>query len=164
LDAVVTWERNLKFTGMAESGHPVLMDSKGGPGGGPGPVELVMMALAGCTAMDVISILTKKKQQVTGFHVRAHAERAQDYPKVITRAELEYVVVGRGLNETALLRAIELSLTRYCAVHAMLAKSFPISVKYSILDGEDNLSGNLVKEGRYNHAAHKPRSKGVLGS
>jgi putative redox protein len=151
MQAEVTWEKDLIFTGMADSGYPVKLDSESSPETGVGPVELVAMALAGCTAMDVISILTKKKEQVSTFNVKVKAERATDYPKVISHASLEYVVVGRNIKEESVLRAIELSITKYCPVHAMLEKAFPIELNYSIYEdrGQDNQS--LVKQGTYKH-------------
>ncbi len=86
MDAKVTWKRDLQFTGMSDSGFPVQMDSQSSPDTGAGPVELTLIALAACTAMDVISILHKKRQKVSAFHVQAHAERSDHYPKVITSA------------------------------------------------------------------------------
>ncbi len=149
MDAKVSWDKDLQFTGVADSGFQVRMDSHPGPGAGAGPVEMVAMALAGCTAMDVISILGKQKQDVTALDVRVHAERATDYPKVITSATLEYVVVGHGISEEALLRAIDRSLQKYCPVHAMLKKAFPISTRYSIFEDAKGGSTSLVKEGTY---------------
>jgi putative redox protein len=149
LDARVTWDRELQFVGVADSGYPVRMDSHSTAETGAGPVELTLMALAGCTAMDVISILRKKRQQVEEFHIQAHADRASDYPKVITRAVLEYVVAGRAIEETALLRAIELSVRQYCPVHAMLGKAFPIELRYSILEIRQNGSRERVRQGTY---------------
>ncbi len=86
MEAKVSWEKDLIFTGMADSGYPVKLDSESSPETGVGPVELVAIALAGCTAMDVISILTKKHEQVSGFDVKVKAERASEYPKVISHA------------------------------------------------------------------------------
>src|SRR5512143_2062337 len=114
MDAKVTWQEGMKFVGVADSGYAVKMDSQSGPESGVGPVELTLIALGGCTAMDVISILTKKREQVSKFHVMLHADRATDYPKVITKAMVEYVIEGRAVDEASLLRAIELSLQRYC--------------------------------------------------
>src|SRR5512135_3686390 len=127
MDAKVSWEKDLQFSGVGNSGFQVRMDSHPSPETGTSPVEMVAMALAGCTAMDVISILGKQKQDVTAFDVRVRAERAADYPKVITSATLEYVVVGHAIREEALLTAIDRSLKKYCPVHAMLKKAFPIS-------------------------------------
>lgn len=149
MEARVTWEKDLIFTGVADSGYPVRMDSKSGPETGVGPVELTAIALAGCTAMDVISILTKKKQQVASFHVQVRARRASDYPKVITAAELEYVISGHDIDEASVVRAIGLSVKQYCPVHAMLSKAFPIHLHYSIFETEAGGHGRLVKQGEY---------------
>ncbi len=149
MDARVTWKKDLRFTGVADSGFPVQMDSNSSAETGVGPVELVAIALAGCTAMDVISILTKKQQDVTALEVKVHAERASDYPKVITKAALEYVVVGHMIDEASVLRAIELSVDKYCAVHAMLEKAFPIELHYSIFEGSQKGRKELVKQGIY---------------
>jgi putative redox protein len=145
----VTWENDLIFTGMAESGYPVKMDSKSSPDTGLGPVEMVAIALAGCTAMDVISILTKKQQNVTTFDVRVHADRATEYPRVITQAALEYVVTGHAVDETDLIRAIDLSIKKYCPVYAMLKKAFPIVLRYSIFEEDGKGKQKLIKQGTY---------------
>src|SRR5512140_476671 len=99
MDANVKWQSDLQFIGTADSGFEVRMDSHPGPDTGASPVEMVIMALAGCTAMDVISILGKQRQEVTAFDVKVHAERTSDYPRVITSAVLEYIVVGHGIQE-----------------------------------------------------------------
>jgi putative redox protein len=155
MEAKVTWEKDLMFVGVADSGYAVRMDSKSGPETGVGPVEMTAIALAGCTAMDVISILTKKRQQVTSFHVQVHAKRATEYPKVITGAELEYVVSGHDIDSASVLRAIDLSVKQYCPVHAMLAKAFPIDLKYSIFEEDSSGTKRLVKHGKHQVAPHK---------
>lgn len=152
MDAKVTWDRELQFIGVADSGYQVRLDSRSSPETGVGPVELTLMALAGCTAMDVISILRKKRQQVVAFQVQAHADRAHTYPKVITSAVLDYVVEGRAIDEEALLRAIELSIKQYCPVHAMLGKAFPIELRYSIYERHENGARQLVRQGIYSPA------------
>ena len=146
MQAKVTWQKELQFIGVADSGFPVKMDSHSGPETGVSPVEMVALALAGCTAMDVISILEKKQIHVTGFEVKVDAARAADHPKRITKAVLEYVVRGHNVEEAALRRAIELSVTKYCSVHAMLKDSFPIALTYSIYEGDQ-----LVKTGTFEH-------------
>jgi putative redox protein len=151
MQAKVTWDKDLMFTGVADSGYAVRMDSKSGPESGVGPVELTVMALAGCTAMDVISILTKKKQRVSSFHVQVQARRATDYPKVITSAELEYVISGQDIDAVAVLRAIDLSVKQYCPVHAMLVKAFPIRLRYAILEADGAGAETLVKQGEYHY-------------
>ncbi|HEY5983306.1 MAG TPA: OsmC family protein [Anaerolineales bacterium] len=147
MDANVTWQKGLEFVGVADSGFPVKMASSSGPDSGAGPVELTAMALAGCTAMDVISILQKKQEHVDAFRVHVHAERSSTYPKVITGAVLEYVVTGRKIRESSLRRAIELSVKQYCPVHAMLAKAFPIDLHYSIYETMEG-TAELVRQGR----------------
>jgi len=146
MKAKVTWQKELQFVGMADSGYPVKLDSQSSPETGTGPMEMVAIALAGCTAMDVISILAKKKVDVTGFEVKVNADRAADHPKRFTKAGLEYVVHGHDVDEASVRRAIELSTTKYCSVHAMLKDSFPIAIAYSIYEND-----KLVKEGTYKH-------------
>ena len=149
MEAKVSWEKDLIFTGVADSGYAVKLDSESSPETGVGPVELVAIALAGCTAMDVISILTKKQVKVSSFNVKVHASRAADYPKVISEAALEYVITGQGIGEADVLRAIDLSVKKYCPVHAMLEKAFPIALTYSIYEGDGNGKQSLVKQGTY---------------
>jgi putative redox protein len=103
------------------------------------------MGLAGCTAMDVISILLKKRQAVTDFQVKVHAETASDHPKVFTSAVIEYHVRGKNVEEAAVLRSISLSAEKYCPAQAMLAKAFPMRMIYKI----SNENGELVKQGEY---------------
>ena len=146
MNAKVTWQKELQFVGMADSGFPVKLDSHSSPETGVGPVEMLAIALAGCTAMDVISILVKKKMDVTSFEVKVNADRAADPPKRITKAVLEYVVRGHGVDEASVRRAIELSVTKYCSVHATLKDSFPIALTYSIYEDEQ-----LIKQGTYEH-------------
>ena len=146
MQAKVTWQKELQFIGIADSGFPVKLDSHSSPETGVGPLEMVAIALAGCTAMDVISILAKKKEDITSFEVKVDADRAADHPKRFVKAVLQYVVHGHGVDEDALRRAIELSVTKYCSVHAMLKEAFPIALKYSIYEGD-----KLVKEGTFEH-------------
>ena len=149
MDAKVSWEKDLQFTGVANSGFQVHMDSHPSAETGVSPVEMIAMALAGCTGMDVISILGKQKQQVTSFDVKLHAERSDEYPKVITSAILEYVVVGHDIQESALRTAIDRSIKKYCPVHAMLKKAFPIDTRYSIFEAGADGKPTLVRQGVY---------------
>ena len=128
MQASVVWEHDLNFGGTAGSGALLPLASSISPGGGSfSPMELLLVGLAGCTAMDVISILKKKGQKISRFEVRVRAERASGHPRVFTRAALEYWVGAQGVDPATVERAIELSTTRYCSVHAMLGKVFPIS-------------------------------------
>lgn len=151
MEAKVTWQKRLTFTGSADTGFAVPLGAETGVGGdedGFRPMELIATGLAGCTAMDVISILQKKRQDVTAFEVQVHANRSEEHPKVFTSAEIEYILAGHGLDEAALLRAIELSATRYCPAQAMFDKIFPITLKYQLFE-EENGEHRLVKSGEY---------------
>ena len=120
--AQVTWVGpGLRMVAEANGGPALVLDSARPPHGthtGASPMELLLLGLAGCTGMDVISILTKKRQPVTGFQVRVEAERAPAHPKVYTRIHLEYIIYGEGVSPKAVERAIELSETTYCSASA----------------------------------------------
>ncbi|BAJ63240.1 OsmC family protein [Anaerolinea thermophila] len=138
MDAKATWKHGLSFEGWASSGFTVNLGAApevGGENDGFRPMELLLVGLAGCTAMDVISILEKKRQQVTGFEVRAHAERANEHPKVFTEITLEYIVTGHNIDPEAVKRAVELSENKYCSAQAMLGKTANIQHKITILEG-----------------------------
>ncbi len=102
---------------------------------GPSPMQVVPAALGGCTAMDVISILRKKRQAVTGYEVEVVAERRMDqHPKTFTRMEIVHRVRGRGISPAAVAEAVELSDTKYCGVHAMLEPKVAITSRYEIIE------------------------------
>jgi putative redox protein len=104
----------------------------GGTGAGPQPHSLLLVALASCTAMDVISILRKKRQQVSGLTVEVQGSRADQHPKVYTQIEVLYRVRGNNVSPQAVERSIELSKTRYCPVMATLSKAAEVSTRYEI--------------------------------
>jgi putative redox protein len=148
MNAKVNWKGKLSFTGTADTGFEIPLGANpkvGGDNDGFRPLELMAVSLAGCTAMDVISILQKKRQEISDFRVEVDAERADEHPKVITEAVIEYHVTGKDVDEKAVVRAIELSATRYCPAQAMLDKVFPMELKYFIY-GED---GELVISGQW---------------
>lgn len=137
MEARAVWQQRMTFTGVANSGFPLTIGTDpevGGDNDGVRPMELVAIGLAGCTAMDVISLLNKKRQEVTAFEVQVHADRAPEFPKVFTKAVIEYFITGHNLEEAAVVRAIELSAIRYCPAQAMLAQVFPIEHKYHIYE------------------------------
>jgi putative redox protein len=145
--ASVKWNSRMSFTGIADSGFPISLDtdeSVGGDNRAVRPMEMIALGLAGCTAMDVISILQKKRQEVTSFEVKVDAARANEHPKVFTSAVIHYVVTGKNIDEAALTRAIELSAVKYCPAQAMLANAFPIELRYEIY--EDGPQSKLLKE------------------
>jgi putative redox protein len=120
-----------QFVAQSGSGHALVIDTKGGDTG-PTPVELVLLAAGGCTAFDVISILRKQRQQVTGYEVRVTAEQQEDYPKVFTKVKIHHELRGH-IERDAVERAIRLSETKYCSVGAMLARSASIESTYEII-------------------------------
>jgi putative redox protein len=117
-------------------------ESVGGVGAGPQPHRLLLEALAGCTAMDVISILRKKRQQVSGLSVGVQGSRADQHPRVYTRIEVLYRVRGQNVDPQAVARAIELSATRYCPVMAMLGKVAEVRTHYEI---EEESAGTPIR-------------------
>ena len=134
--AGVKWHGGLSFTGTARTGFEVNMGAHpdvGGANDGFRPLELLGVGLAGCTAMDVISILQKKKQQVTDFEVKVDVEQAKDHPHVFTKIHLTYVITGVDVDPAAVERAIDLSTTRYCPASNMLNKAAPIEHSYEII-------------------------------
>ena len=137
------------FEGAGDTGFVQKMDAEavaGGDNSAARPMEFIALGLAGCTGMDVISILQKKKQPVSDFQVLVHADRGEEHPKVFTGAVIEYLISGTGVDEAAVLRAIQLSADKYCPAQAMLSKAFPIRLIYKILE-EDGKT--VVKEGEY---------------
>ncbi len=152
MNASVTWHKGLSFTGKADSGFEVPLGAEAEVGGakdGFEPLELMAVSLAGCTAMDVISILTKKKQKVTDFEVKVKTERASEFPKVFTHAVITYLVTGQGVEEAAVERSMELSATKYCPAQAMLGKVFPIDLVYEIYEDEGDGKKRLTRKGEY---------------
>jgi putative redox protein len=150
MKVAVQWQENMTFVGTPDSGFAVQMDadsSFGGTNNGVRPMEMVALGLAGCTAMDVISILQKKRQQVTQFEVRVNAPRSPEHPKVFTRALITYVVTGRNVDESALLRSIELAATKYCPAQLMLAQAFPMEFNYEIYEENEDGTRPLTHQG-----------------
>lgn len=129
-DATAVLQDNLHFAATTTNGFTVSLDGSGEHG--PTPMETVLSALAGCTGMDVISILRKMRQEVTHYEVRVHGERAETHPKVYTEISVQHVVRGHGLVSESVARAVELSATRYCPVSAMLGGTVPVSHTYII--------------------------------
>jgi len=124
-----------RFVGISSSGHAIVMDGSEGKTA-PSPIELLLLGLAGCTASDILAILHKKRQQVTGVEVRTEAERAADPPRVYTAIHLEYLVCGHNVSEKAVQDAIRLSKDKYCSASAMLVKTAAITAGYRIEEGD----------------------------
>jgi putative redox protein len=152
MDAKVIWQQGLSFTGKAGTGFELPLGAEpevGGADDGFRPLELMAISLVGCTAMDVVSVLKKKQQDVTAFEVRTHAEQAGDFPKVFTHAVITYLVTGHDVDEAAVVRSIELSATKYCPAQAMLSKVVPMDLVYEIYEDEGSGKTKLVKQGIY---------------
>jgi putative redox protein len=127
--ASAEWKEGKLFTGRSESGHDILFDATSEHAAGPSPMEAVLAALCACTSVDVVSILEKKREPITGLTVSATAEQPAEAPRVFTKIHLVYRVSGK-VAEKAAEDAVALSKNKYCSVSLMLEKSVEIS--YSI--------------------------------
>ena len=126
MNATLRWEGGMRFGGVAESGGKLTLDARsehGGTGQGPSPMETLLLALAGCTGMDVVSVLGKMRAPVAGLEIRVSGDRRDEHPRVFTHIRLEYIFQGAGLTPEQVSRAVELSQTKYCSVSAMLRAS-----------------------------------------
>jgi putative redox protein len=140
MTAVAKLETDMCFEGAAGSGHRVLLDAPetgGGQNAGFRPMELLLVGLAGCTGMDVISILRKKRQLVTGYEVRVHGIRAENHPMVFEDITVEHIITGHHIQHEAVSRAIELSESRYCGAGAMLGKVARLRHMFCIVEAEE---------------------------
>ena len=136
MEAKVTWKGRMSFDAVADSGHVVRLGTKpeyGGDDDGASPMELVLMALVGCTASDVISIMGKKKQNVTSLEIKVHGERRDEHPRIYKELFVEYVIGGVDLDPKAVERSVQLSVEKYCSVQAMLGATIPIEHKITML-------------------------------
>lgn len=135
--ATVKWAGEASFTGDSESGHTVTMDGPpdhGGRNRGPRPMEMVLIGMGGCTAFDVVHILKRSRQDITGCEAAIDAERAAEDPKVFTRIHVHFTVAGRGLKPEQVERAIKLSAEKYCSASIMLAKTAAITHDFEIVE------------------------------
>ncbi len=138
-EARVTWVNDMQFVAETGSGHAVVLES-GGKNRAPSPMEMLLVGMAGCTAVDVVHILKRMRQPVTDVQVNVKGARAEKPPKVYTDIEVEYVVTGRGLSEEKVRRAVELSETTYCSASIMLGKTATITNTIRILDADTESS------------------------
>lgn len=134
--ATIHFAENDFFIGITPSGHAQTIETDSQRGSAATPMELLLLALGGCTGVDVISILKKKRQHVTNYRIEVSGERRDEFPKSFTRLFVKHIVRGRGIAEPAVARAIELSETKYCSVAATLRGSAEIVTSYEII--EDN--------------------------
>jgi putative redox protein len=129
--AQIKWTEGMQFIARAGNGPAVVFDSSDG-GSGPSPMELVLIGVAGCSAIDVIMIMEKKRAQVTDFQINITGERAEEYPKRYTDIRIEFVLHGKDIKPKAVEQAIQLSETKYCGAMASLNATF--ETIYRIVD------------------------------
>lgn len=135
MKARVKLVEGITFVAESGSGHAVVMDASPDVGGrnlGARPMEMLLMGAGGCSAIDVVQILRKARQDFVDCVVELEAERAPEDPKVFTRIHMHYVVTGRGLNPAHVERAIKLSKEKYCSATIMLAKTAEVTSDYEI--------------------------------
>jgi putative redox protein len=138
MDVRVKWDCAMLFRGCTPEATSIMMDAHpehGGTNAGPTPMDTLLMALAGCTGMDVIAILKKMRAPVERFAINVHAERAADPPRVLTKIHLRYVASGQGLDAAQVRRAVALSLDRYCSISAMLRNALALTHDVVVEDG-----------------------------
>lgn len=142
----------MQFVATPSSGHVIAFDDRESNQGGS-PVETVLVALAACSAMDVISIATKKRQTLDSYEIEVSGSQRDEYPQVFTEIDVVHVVRGTGLSEAAIRRAIELSATKYCPVNAMVsAGSTVVHHRYRITSGGGKpfeAAGLVISTGPY---------------
>jgi putative redox protein len=138
-EANVRWTGRMTFLGKAGTNHIVPMDTTqefDGDSSATKPLELLLIALGGCTGMDVVPLFKKMRQDVTAVELNISAERSEEHPKVYSKIDIEYVVTGRNLEEDKVRRAIDLSQEKYCSVSAMLKKSCPVNYTWRVVAPE----------------------------
>jgi putative redox protein len=133
IQAQLKWIDGMQFIARAGDSPAVVIDNPESKGG-PSPMQLVLIGIAGCTAVDVISIMQKKRANVTDFQVKITGERAEEHPRRYTNIRIEYVLSGKGIQPKAVEQAIQLSETKYCSAIASLNASFESN--YRIIDNE----------------------------
>lgn len=127
----LNWIKDMQFVGKVGDGHSITLDKPEG-GTGPSPMEALLIGVAGCTAMDIVSIMKKRRAALTALRVNISGERAEDFPKRYTRISIEYVLEGKSLSPKDVERAIDLSMNKYCSASASV--NAPIDHSYRIVE------------------------------
>ncbi|MEW6984554.1 OsmC family protein [Colwelliaceae bacterium 6471] len=133
MKAEVKWVGDELFMGTSESGHTVVLDANGGSLA-PSPLENVLISLGGCSSVDVVSILEKSRQNITGCKVEISGTRVDSVPKLFSDIHLHFVISGRDIGEKHVSRAVNLSADKYCSVALMLNKTVNITHDYTIMN------------------------------
>ncbi|MDN5873704.1 MAG: OsmC family protein [Sinobacteraceae bacterium] len=137
MEARVRWIENAAFMAETGSGHAFVIDgpeSIGGRNLGPRPMELMLTSIGGCASVDIVRILKKARQNISGCEVRVSGTRADTDPKVYTAIHLHFIVTGQNLSDTHVKRAVELSADKYCSASIMLSKAATITHDYEIVE------------------------------
>jgi putative redox protein len=137
MKAKITWINGRAFLGESGSGHSVVMDGAPEAGGrniGVRPMEMMLLGLGGCTAFDVVMILEKSREKVTGCEIELVAERASEDPKVFTAVKMVYTLTGKALKPAAVERAINLSSEKYCSASKMFEKTATITHEWNVVE------------------------------
>jgi len=135
LKTQIKWIQDVSFKGKSESGHEVILDGPeelGGEGLGMRPMEMMLIGMGGCTSFDVVTILKRSRQQITGCIAEIEAVRADAIPKVFTSIHIHFLIKGIDLQKKAVERAVELSANKYCSASIMLGKSVKITHDFII--------------------------------
>jgi len=136
MKARIKWLENACLIAEADSGHGVVIDGAAEIGGrnlGVRPMEMILMGLGGCSAMDVLSILKKQRQQITDCLIEIEAQRRDEQPKVFTNIHLHFIITGYNLKDNHVKRAVDLATEKYCSVSAMLETTVKITHDYEIV-------------------------------
>ncbi len=137
MKATVKWVDGMLFVGRAPSGHLVAMDAAekvGGEDSAARPLELLLLALGGCTGMDIISILKKKRKEVTSMEITLEAVQRDEYPRKLEKVRIIYRLTGPGLDEKSVARSIELSEEKYCSVGATFKNTVEVNWEMEVDD------------------------------
>ena len=132
--ATIQFAGNDFFIGISPSGHAQTIETDSHRRSAASPLELLLLALGGCTGVDVIDILKKKRQHVTDYRIEVHGDRREEFPRAYTKLYVKHIVSGRGVSEKAVARAIELSDQKYCSVAATLRGAAEIVTSYEIIE------------------------------
>lgn len=135
MKARVKWLEDMTYVGESDSGHGVVMDGPPDLGGrnlGPRPMEMLLLGMGACSAIDVIHILKKSRQKIIDCEVELEADRAESEPKVFTRIHIHFIVTGKDLKEQQVARAVSLSAEKYCSASIMLGKTAEIEHSYEV--------------------------------
>ena len=136
IKASVHYGGNDFFIGISPGGHSLIMETNGDRGSAATPIELLLVALGGCTGSDVVDILRKKRQQVSDYRIEVSGERRSDFPRSFKTIHVRHLIKGHDISEAAVKQAVDLSGSKYCSVAATLRPAAEISMSFEIIQEE----------------------------